>query len=144
MTPEWTFTFGIILLIFFGWYFFSDSDRVKRILGTLLTVLFAALCLQAVYPPFDVKTEGGKVVPGKIPLGLDLRGGTSFLIRLIPEVDPTSGTAREISPEMVETAVETIRKRVDSLGTSEPIIAPQGTDRILVQIPGLDTAKLEE
>jgi preprotein translocase subunit SecD len=45
---------------------------------------------------------------------------------------------------MVDQAVEVIRKRVDRMGTSEPVITPSGTDRILVQIPGLDTAKLEE
>ncbi|PYL22353.1 MAG: protein translocase subunit SecF, partial [Verrucomicrobia bacterium] len=41
-------------------------------------------------------------------------------------------------------AVEVIRKRVDYFGASEPIISPVGNDRILVQIPGLDTAKIQE
>jgi SecD/SecF fusion protein len=40
---------------------------------------------------------------------------------------------------MVEQAMEAIRKRVDRFGVSEPIITPQGKDRILVQIPGLET-----
>jgi preprotein translocase subunit SecD len=45
---------------------------------------------------------------------------------------------------MVDQAIEVIRKRVDKLGTSEPIIAPSGNDRILVQIPGLDTGEARE
>ena len=45
---------------------------------------------------------------------------------------------------MVDQAVEVIRKRVDKMGTSEPIITPSGTDRILVQIPGLSAEKLNE
>ncbi len=132
MSPEWTFTLGLLLLVLFGWYFVTDSERIKRMLGSSLTVLLVALCLSAVYPPDK-----------KLPLGLDLRGGTSFLIRLVPEKNE-KGEAREITPAMVDQAVETIRKRVDQMGTSEPIITPAGTDRILVQIPGLDTEKLQQ
>ena len=45
---------------------------------------------------------------------------------------------------MLEQAVEVIRKRVDYFGGGEPVISPVGNDRILVQIPGLDTAKIQE
>ena len=45
---------------------------------------------------------------------------------------------------MLEQAVEVIRKRVDYFGGGEPIISPVGKDRILVQIPGLSTEKIEE
>ena len=45
---------------------------------------------------------------------------------------------------MLDQAVEVIRKRVDVFGVSEPIISPVANDRILVQIPGLDTAKIQE
>ena len=45
------FGFGLLLLCIFGWYFFTDSDRTKRILGSILTVLLVAFCLQVVNPP---------------------------------------------------------------------------------------------
>lgn len=35
-------------------------------------------------------------------------------------------------------SVEVVNRRVNELGTTEPIIQRQGTDRILVQVPGLD------
>jgi protein-export membrane protein SecD len=38
----------------------------------------------------------------------------------------------------VGSAIETIRRRVDALGTTEPTIQRQGLDRILVQVPGFD------
>jgi len=42
-------------------------------------------------------------------------------------------------------SVETVRRRVDSVGTTEPNIVRQGSDRILVQVPGFDdTKKLKE
>src|SRR5260370_38202257 len=44
---------------------------------------------------------------------------------------------------MQQQAGEVIRRRVDQFGGSEPIITSQGSDRILVQIPGLDTARID-
>ncbi len=125
MTPGFTFFTGIFLLALFGWYFATSRVRLKRILGTILTVLLIAFCLTTLYPP--EKT---------IRLGLDLQGGTSFLIRLTPEGE------RTISPDTLDQAVEVIRTRVDQFGVSEPIITPQGSDRILVQIPGLDPQQI--
>jgi SecD/SecF fusion protein len=132
MSPELTFFVGLVIAILFGWYFLTASDRYKRILGSILTVLLTALAVSYSYPPDK-----------KIPRGLDLKGGTSFLLRLMAEADE-GGVKRDITPAMVDQAREVIRKRVDSMGTSEPIIVPEGTDRILVQIPGLDATRLDE
>jgi len=126
MSPALTFSIGLLLLILFGWYFLTETSRRKRWLGLVLSVLLVAFCLEAAFPPKD-----------KIGLGLDLRGGTSFLIQLAPQDD------KEITPDLLDQAVEVIRKRVDAYGVSEPVITPQGTDRILVQIPGLDTKQIE-
>jgi SecD/SecF fusion protein len=127
MSPVLTFCFGLLLLVLFGWYFASDLPSRKRWLGLVLSVLLAAFCIQQIIPPDK-----------KIRLGLDLQGGTSFLIRLIPQ------TERGITPDLLDQAVEVIRKRVDQYGVSEPVITPQGKDRILVQIAGLDTQQIEE
>ena len=125
MDPKVTFLFGLVLLILFGWYFATDLGRRKRILGSVLTVMLIAFCIQSVYPPDQ-----------KLHLGLDLQGGTSFLIRLDK---PQNGI---LDKDTVNQAVEVIRKRVDQFGVSEPVITPEGADRILVQIPGLDSAKI--
>ncbi len=45
--------------------------------------------------------------------------------------------AAEIKKMAVEQSLETIRNRVDQFGISEPEIIPQGTDRIIVQLPGV-------
>jgi preprotein translocase subunit SecD len=50
--------------------------------------------------------------------------------------------AAEIRKMAVEQSLETIRNRVDQFGITEPEIIPQGTDRIIVQLPGIkDTAR---
>lgn len=150
MSDVQTFIIGFAILILFGWYFGTDKERIKRILGTLLTITVCFLCISSAYPPFDVpqKDAAGKPVldeagrpklekTGQIALGIDLKGGTSWLVR----IQPTAG--KEISKEMLDRAMETIRTRVDSGGVAEPVIAPAGTDRILVQLPGIDPKLVE-
>ena len=114
------------MLVLFGWYFATDQGLRKRLLALTLTVLLIAFSITTIWPPQK-----------KIALGLDIQGGTSFLIRLKPG-------EKQINKAMLDQAVEVIRKRVDYFGASEPIISPVGNDRILVQIPGLDTAKIQE
>src|SRR5215210_6273258 len=144
MSPFWTFFFGLVLLILFGWYFATDIGRRKRVLGSVLTLLIVAFCLSSVWPPFDVKDDTGKIVKKagetQIHLGLDLQGGTSFLLRLVRE-----GNAK-IDKGMLDQAVGVIDRRINQFGVSEPVIAPQGEDRILVQIPAgkNDAQKIEE
>jgi preprotein translocase subunit SecD len=41
----------------------------------------------------------------------------------------------------LDQSIEIVRRRVDQLGTTEPIIQRQGADRILVQVPGLADPK---
>ena len=45
----------------------------------------------------------------------------------------------------VDQSIEVIRRRVDALGTTEPLIEREGNDRILVEVPGLqDPDKLKQ
>src|SRR6266498_358284 len=126
MTPALTFFIGLAMLVLFGWYFATDQGPRKRLLAMTLMLLLVVFSIATIWPPQK-----------KIALGLDIQGGTSFLIRLVPGDKP-------ITKGMLDQAVEVIRKRIDVFGVSEPIISPVGGDRILVQIPGLDTAKIQE
>lgn len=84
---------------------------------------------------------------GQIKLGLDLQGGTAFVVRLqdpAPAVADTNGPAQEIDRSaVVDQAIEVLRRRVDAFGVAEPIIQPAGTDQILVQLPGLSEADID-
>ena len=126
MSPALTFFVGLGLLVLFGWYFATDIGLRKRLLAVTLVVALVVASLATIWPPQK-----------KISLGLDIQGGTSFLIRL-------TGGDKDVNKAMLDQAVEVIRKRVDYFGVSEPVITPVANDRILVQIPGLDTAKIQE
>jgi preprotein translocase subunit SecD len=60
-------------------------------------------------------------------------------------IAPTEPGLQHRISSAIGAAIETVRRRVDALGTTEPTIIRQGTSRILVQVPGLqDTAQLKE
>ena len=95
----------------------------------LVLVIIVAFSVALTIPPKD-----------KIRLGLDLKGGSSFTLELdkdaiaktVSERALDGATEEEIQRRIDETmktaddtAVEIIRKRIDSLGTEEPVI----TDR---------------
>jgi len=54
MSPSFIFTLGVAILILFGWYFATDNEHRKRVIGTLLTILVTALAIASVIPPFDI------------------------------------------------------------------------------------------
>ncbi|MGH8024861.1 MAG: protein translocase subunit SecD, partial [Limisphaerales bacterium] len=77
---------------------------------------------------------------GKIKLGLDLQGGTSYLVRMDTNflASATNGASRaSYISGAISQAIEVLRKRVDSLGVAEPVIQPVGEDEILIELPGL-------
>jgi SecD/SecF fusion protein len=119
--------FGLSLVFFvlFIGYFLTTETRKRMRLSVLLTLTLTALCLTSLF----AKDESGawKV---KIKPGLDLRGGTQFLLEL----------AGSTGQGTLDQAVEVIRKRVDSVGVAEPVIQPVGQNRIIVQIPGVSEA----
>ena len=116
-------------------------DNVKQAVGTNELTRY--------FPFFEAKNESDPNIyilnrlqrecAGRIRLGLDLQGGTSFLVRMntneLSQPTEASGALSE--------AVEVLRKRVDKFGVAEPLIQPEGSDRILVQLPGLSADEIE-
>jgi SecD/SecF fusion protein len=68
-------------------------------------------------------------------LGLDLRGG----VELVYEGRPTPQVP-EVTPAAIDDAIETIRKRTDALGVSEPEIQRAGANQISIGLPDVDNA----
>ena len=63
-------------------------------------------------------------------LALDLQGGTQIIL----QAQTTDGAAPD--SEQLQQAVSIIRQRVDASGVGETDIATEGSDKIVVQIPG--------
>ena len=49
----------------------------------------------------------------------------------------TDVALNQMKAKVVDQSIEIVRRRIDELGTKEPVIQRQGSDRIVVQLPGL-------
>jgi SecD/SecF fusion protein len=93
---------------------------------------------------------------GRIKLGIDLQGGTSFTLEMntnqLATIETITNSLGKIETRTnyseiqgaLAQAVEVLRKRVDSLGVAEPVIQPYGENQIVIQLPGLSEADREE
>ena len=71
----------------------------------------------------------------KITQGLDIQGGLSVILTAKPAEGKSLTTADMDRAELI------VRNRVDKLGASETSIQRQGSDSILVQLPGIKNAE---
>ena len=108
------------------------------------------------YPTTAILNRLQREAAGRIKLGLDLQGGTSFLVEMdtnrlvsVEAITNAQGKVEMVTNRLDEVegalshAVEVLRKRVDKFGVAEPIIQPAGKNRILVQLPGLSETDKE-
>jgi protein-export membrane protein SecD/preprotein translocase SecF subunit len=74
--------------------------------------------------------------PGKsgapVNLGLDLQGG----MHLALELDQSQRVSADPKKD-IDLALTVLRKRIDEFGVLEPLVQKTGTDRIVVELPGL-------
>ncbi len=80
-----------------------------------------------------------KASQGKVKLGLDLKGGTQFVVQVEPKTDD-KGNLQPVNSDQLTQAMEIMRRRVDKFGVAEPLIQTSGEDKIIIQVPGLAQA----
>lgn len=92
----------------------NRSSRVRAFLA--LAVIAVSLYIAVTVP---------------VRLGLDLRGGTQIVLetRSTPTVTADA--------EATDRTVEVLRGRIDALGVAEPTLVRSGSDRIVVELPGV-------
>ena len=102
----------------------AQKQQARRYQFTLLALVALLIgCAVAFYPPAE-----------RITQGLDIRGGVSVIL----SATKTDGTAP--SAEDMATATAIVQNRVNALGAAETSVQQQGTNSILVQIPGATDA----
>ena len=67
-----------------------------------------------------------------LSLGLDLRGGSQLTLLVKPAGDIT-----KVESKQLEAVKEVLERRVNGLGVSEASVTTSGSDRIVVQLPGV-------
>ena len=126
---------------------FDSNDKNSNEFGTLYEAVEASGLVLTNYN-FPKMTFRGQVpdnrlvlqklqkqVAGQIQLGLDLKGGSSFLVAM--DTNKLENTA---AGGALAQAVEVLRRRVDTIGVAEPDIRPLGANKIMIQLPGLSEA----
>ena len=105
------------------------KKSVCTLLLTLLCIALAALVALFGIGTFNL---GGVLEEDTISLGLDLVGGSSVTFKAIPE------NGKDLSSDDLNKAVDILRKRLDDGNYNEATVAVIGTDKIRVEIPGID------
>ena len=121
----------------------KDSVVRNNIWKWLVLALIAVISFYVCNPPSE-----------KLRFGLDLKGGTSFtlgvdtakltesIIAADPALTNTPGAVqRKVEETLVgcdDRIISVIRRRVDAMGTNEPVIQGMKDHRLLVQLPGVD------
>lgn len=112
----------------------SLKYRIAIILGLIaasLWTLFPRTVVERVKRNGEFVYDTVKRVPLK--RGLDLQGG----MHLALEVDESKGRVPDKS-KAIDNALKVVRNRIDEFGVSEPVVQKAGSDRIIVELPGID------
>ncbi len=98
------------------------------LLFLLMVVLISFLAYLAV---FGLDMGKYDIVPVKnsLTLGLDLRGGATVIL------EAKDAPGDPVTDDKMNRAIETLRRRIDTLGVKEPTIARSGDRRIEAQLP---------
>ncbi len=118
---------------------FGDLYTAVKASGLALTNYFPKLKFGERTPNNRLVLQSlQKRVAGQIQLGLDLKGGSSFLLAM--DTSKLDTNKLDYASGALAQAVEVLRRRVDSIGVAEPDIRPVGDNKIMIQLPGLSEA----
>lgn len=108
---------------------FRRNTRVF-ILVTIIFILAALVVLPV---------EKGLLGERGVRLGLDLQGGIHIVYRAdFSAISPIDEAGA------VDGVVEVLNNRVNPMGVTEPLIQKQGTDRIILELPGINITDKEK
>lgn len=105
---------------------------MHRALPIVVVVLFVLALVVAIFPLPRPAGAAGDTLETK--LGLDLIGG------LRGEYQVVATDQQAVTPDILEQTRTIVENRVNASGISEPIVTTQGSDRISVEMPGIDDA----
>jgi preprotein translocase subunit SecD len=97
----------------------------------LLIGIFALVIdfMPGLHVPDSTSTDGTRLIETK--LGLDLRGG----LRVEYQAQPVDG--KQPGPGDMSVIKDIVERRVNQTGVSEAVVVTQGSDRVVVELPGV-------
>jgi preprotein translocase subunit SecD len=127
----------------------TSIDRYENELRSLLKkdrlyrkILKENNSLVVIFKEQNLKDQAKEIIVEELPDLMIVEGSESEL-QLTLEI--TTGAQSASKKSALKQNITTLRNRVNELGVAEPIIQQQGTERIVVQLPGVqDTARAKE
>lgn len=118
-----------------------QAEELRRALGEKsITAISVAkgdgLTIDAEFPDAKSTGDAAALLEKSFPNLAVLARGENRLALTLSEAE-----IRTVKDMTARQALETIRNRVDMFGVAEPDIRPQGEDRIVIQLPGMDDPK---
>jgi len=104
--------------------------RRNTLVLIIVLALFSFAICALIYPLFGRE---------KLRLGLDLQGG----IHVVYKAD-LSSVERSDRDSAIEGVMAVLSNRINPMGVTEPVIQKQGSDRIVVELPGLSITDKEK
>ena len=127
----------------------TSMDRYENELRSILKkdrlyrkILKENNSLVVLFKEQNLKDQAKKVIKEELPDLMIVEGSESELQLSLEITTDAQITSKKSA---LEQNITTLRNRVNELGVAEPIIQRQGTERIVVQLPGVqDTARAKE
>lgn len=130
MNPFVTFLVGASILMMLLVYVGTALHKTKRRVGTFLVIVTACSALYTVNAM-------------KLQLGIDLQGGSEFIVKLEPGKND-DGTAKAVTPSDVQQAIDILLRRLSPNGEKDVTLQPEGSDRIVIQMPGISDEDVKD
>jgi preprotein translocase subunit SecD len=107
-------------------------------IAAILAVIVAGLAavLPSFFPAATVAGWPSFLPKQQIALGLDLQGGAYLLYAVEREAQDEGRLSA-----LIDQSIEVIRRRAEELGIADAVVERKGTDRIVVEAPGLRDAE---
>jgi len=123
-------------------YYYGELRRILREDRLYKTIRKEGNHLVVSFKNENLKNEAKKLIKEKI-WDLSIVEGSETDLQLSLEM--SSDALSDAQSRALKQNITTLRNRVNELGVAEPIIQQQGSERIVVQLPGVqDTARAKE
>jgi len=123
-------------------YYYGELRRVLREDRLYKTIRKEGNHLVVSFKNENLKNEAKKLIKEKV-WDLNIVEGSETDLKLSLEM--SSDALSDAQSRALKQNITTLRNRVNELGVAEPIIQQQGSNRIVVQLPGVqDTARAKE
>ncbi|MGE3268790.1 MAG: protein translocase subunit SecD [Chloroflexota bacterium] len=101
----------------------------------LITAVVTVISLLIIWPwpgGLSLHLGNAKLERQGFTLGLDLQGGTHLVLQADMSKAPDQDSA-----QVLKGVIQVLERRVNAYGVAEPVIQSQGSDRVIVEMPGI-------